>query len=124
MTSEALFTVHMSCQECGRPTHANGCQWCNHKTGISAKEAGMANVKNDPEWGHRCDLWLSGLPFGSVICADDLVREAGLPMGSSNQVGARFARWAKAGWISEHGMTKGTRPESHGRRLLTWEVVA
>jgi hypothetical protein len=84
----------------------------------------MTATSSDPEWAERADAWLNSLYTGVVVCADDLIEACGLPVGSPNQVGARFSRWAKAGRIREHGFIRATRKQSHARRLITWQVIA
>ena len=121
--SDALFDLEE------RPTNIHAhtgpeCAWCAWRDGTLAKAAAMTATDKDHEWGQRADTWLASLYVGVVVCADDLVQACGLPVGSPNQVGARFARWAKAGRIREHGFQRAARKQSHARRLVTWQVIA
>jgi len=122
--TDALFTVEVEAapqlHACTGPT----CTWCAWRDGTLAKAAGMTATDKDPEWADRADRWLNELYIGVVITADDLVAACGLPVGSPNQVGARFSRWAKAGRIREHGYQRATRKASHARRLVSWQVIA
>ena len=121
--SDALFELD------AKPTNLHactgtGCTWCAWRDGTLAKAAGMTATDKDPEWSARADAWLGSLYVGVVVSADDLIEACGLPVGSPNQVGARFARWAKAGRIREHGYARATRKQSHARRLVQWQVTS
>lgn len=122
--TDALFTLELEptpqLHACTGPT----CSWCAWRDGELAKAAGMTAIDKDHEWADRADRWLGDLYVGVVITADDLVAACGLPVGSPNQVGARFSRWAKAGRIREHGYQRATRKASHARRLVSWQVIA
>ena len=56
-----------------------------------------------------------------MFTADDLVDAIGLPVGSSNQVGAFFHWLSKACIITFHGYTTSKRKSNHGRLIREWE---
>ena len=130
MTSElALFDADQptDCGHCGRQLVEQVCAWCSTRSGADAARAAIAAANNarDLEWAHRADAWLDDMTdAGTVITADDLIDAVGLPLGSSNQIGARFQIWRKAGYIRAAGVDTSRRPSSHGRLLWAWEVVA
>lgn len=117
--SEGLFDVPQHCTDCGRELVSGLCAWCSSKARHPMEW--LAPVK-DLEWTHRADQWLTATQPGDVITADDLIDAIGLPMGSENQIGARFQSWRKAGYIRQAGYTTSTRASNHGRVLRQWEV--
>lgn len=122
----ALFEVEpTSCVDCGRRLVDHACPWCaTAPTGPAAKAAAQSSLDVDPEWTHRAESWLGSLYVGVIVTADDLVESIGLPTGSTNQVGARFSAWAKAGRLRVAGVTTSRRKESHGRLMRAWQVTA
>ena len=124
MSSDALFDLELKPAPQLHACTGPGCAWCAWRDGPLAKAAGMTASDKDPEWSDRADKWLNELYVGVIVCADDLIEACGLPVGSPNQVGARFSRWAKAGRLREHGYKRAERRQSHARRLITWQVVS
>lgn len=99
-----------------------GCAFCAGRTGAQAKDAGTAAVVVDHEWAARAESWLEELWPGAIVTAEDLEAEIGMPVGSSNQVGARFRAWNSAGLIAHHGYQPARRASSHGRVIRTWKA--
>ena len=100
-----------------------GCRFCEYVNGTQAKSRGMREVVKDPEYTLRATEWRRSLEFGRIITADDLIEAHGLPMGSSNQVGALFNTWARLGAIRLAGVTQSRRDSNHARKVTLWEVV-
>lgn len=122
--TDALFDLDLEPAPQLHGCTGQGCAWCAWRDGPLAKAAGMTAVHKDLEWQARADAWLNELYVGVIITADDLIAECGLPVGSSNQVGARFFRWAKANRVRHVGYAKATRKLSHSRVIRTWQVTA
>ena len=80
--------------------------------------------KRDQYWSEQAAWWINTLTTrGEIITSDSLIAEIGLPTGSPNQVGARFAAWHKAGLIEPVGYVTSTRCTNHGRAVRSWRVT-
>ena len=114
--TDTLFEVEHKCR-------APWCRYCGGRTGIEAKKAAVKAVRDatDEEWDDRAQQWIIELGRGRMFTADDLVDAIGLPVGSSNQVGAFFHWLSKAGIITFHGYTTSKRKSNHGRLIREWE---
>jgi len=99
------------------------CRYCETRTGIEAKKAAVKAVRDatDDEWDWRAQQWIIELGRGQMFTADDLVEAIGLPVGSSNQVGAFFHWLSRAYIIKYHGYTTSKRASNHGRLIREWE---
>lgn len=123
MTATLFDIDDKPAHNCAGPT----CSWCAWRERIAAAEAGTAaaNANRDLEWAQRADAWLADcVPAMAVITSDDLIDAVGLPVGSPNQIGARFKTWQRAGFIEMTGVTTSTRRTNHGRLLREWRAIA
>ena len=100
-----------------------GCSFCEYVNGTQAKDRATAAIVKDPEWTLRATEWRRSLNYGACITADDLINAHGLPMGSSNQVGALFNTWARLGAIRLVGITQSRRDSNHARKVTRWEIA-
>ena len=114
--TDTLFEVEHKCR-------GPWCRYCETRTGIEAKKAAVKAVRDatDEEWDWRAQQWIIELGRGRMFTADDLVDAIGLPVGSSNQVGAFFHWLSKACIITFHGYTTSKRKSNHGRLIREWE---
>lgn len=96
------------------------CRYCETTTGPEAKALAIEATVSDPEWNRRANVWLFRLGPNRCFTADDLTGAIGLPMGSGNQVGAKFNNWAQLKIITHGGYTKSKRASNHGRVLSEW----
>jgi hypothetical protein len=124
MNDGTLFdNTDADCSTCGRPLRNSVCVWCAHVGGYAAKAAATAAVVKDDEWHNRANEYRRGLAPGQPFTADDLRNQVGLPVGSSNQIGALVHSWASKGLIRASGFTTSTIKGNHGRILREWETV-
>ena len=124
MQDDTLFdTTYSDCSSCGRPLRNSVCVWCANRGGYAAKAAAAAAVVKDEEWHQRANEYRRGLNPGQPFTADDLRANVGLPVGSSNQIGALMHSWASKGLIRASGFTTSTIKGNHGRILREWETV-
>ena len=112
--TDTLFDLEHKCR-------GPWCRYCETRTGTEAAEAAIESTVTDPEWTMRAVDWLNRLGPYVVITADELVRDIGLPVGSGNQVGAKFRKWAQLKIIVPCGFTTSKRASNHGRVLREWE---
>ena len=99
------------------------CRYCETTTGVEAKALAIEATVSDPEWNRRANVWLFRLGPDRRFTADDLTAAIGLPVGSSNQVGAIFRRWATGKSIKPVGYTTSDRASNHGRVLREWVTL-
>ena len=115
--NETLFEVEHKCP-------GPWCRYCEMRPGPEAKKAALKAVRDartDEEWDRRAQQWVIDLGRGQMFTADDLVEAIGLPVGSSNQVGAFFNYLAKHWMIRLNGYTTSKRKSNHGRLIREWE---
>ena len=98
------------------------CRYCESNTGPEAKDLATESTLSDLEWAHRATAYLIYLGPHKRFTADDLTTAVGLPMGSSNQVGALFLKWHKAKLIWPVGYVTSKRSSNHGRVLREWRT--
>ena len=99
------------------------CRYCETTTGVEAKALATEATVSDPEWVMRAVDYLNQLAPHRRFTADDLTAAIGLPVGSSNQVGAIFRRWATGKSIKPVGYTTSERASNHGRVLREWVTL-
>ena len=99
------------------------CRFCETNTGLEAKALATEATVSDPEWAHRANAYLMYLGPNTRFTADDLTWDIGLPVGSGNQVGAIFRRWATGKSIKPVGYTTSERASNHGRVLREWVTL-
>ena len=99
------------------------CRYCETRTGTEAKKAAIKAVRDatDDEWDRRAQQWIIEVGRGQTFTADDLVEAIGLPVGSSNQIGAFFHWLSMAYIIKYHGYATSKRASNHGRLIREWE---
>jgi hypothetical protein len=125
MQDDTLFaTTVIDCSICGRSLRDSVCSWCVAGSGYAAKAAATAAVVKDAEWHQRANDYRRNLGPGQTITADDLRMHVGLPVGSTNQIGALMHSWASKSLIRASGFTTSTVKGNHGRILREWEILA
>ena len=112
--TDTLFDLEHKCR-------GPWCRYCETRTGPEAADAAIESTVTDPEWNRRANVWLFRLGAGRRFTADDLTERIGLPVGSGNQVGAKFRKWALLKIIVPCGFTTSKRASNHGRVLREWE---
>lgn len=122
--TEGLFILPAAdCDDCGRDLVNEICPWCSARsTGYEAQKAVSAAVVKDAEWHIRANDFRRERGSGSSFTADDLRAAVGLPVGSSNQVGALLHSWNTRGLIEAAGFATSTVKANHGRILRLWSI--
>lgn len=79
-------------------------------------------------WKQQADAWLASQTQGTVLIADDLIRDIGLPdlpgPALNNVIGAWFSAKSRIGslvFLQRH--EKSARPEGHGNLQRVWRIA-